>query len=118
MSELGSTFCSESEESNARNESDDNYVFSGGYLPNQKEPLAIESDSDEEGDIVDEDGLSPAVLEQRYDKKLRWINGTYLSISTKKRKCQTYAWYLFPIQVFMWKMQPHTSPWSARISLL
>ena len=53
------------------NDSENEYVFSGGYLPYQNEPLASESESSsQDDDELDEDGLSVEILRQRYEKEV------------------------------------------------
>lgn len=50
----------------------DEYHYKGNFSPYQGEPLASsQHDSSEEiNDDIDEDGLSPAVLKQRYERQI------------------------------------------------
>ena len=52
--------------------SDSDEYHKGNFLPYQGEPLASSPDdsSDSSDDHIDEDGLSPAVLEQRYERQI------------------------------------------------
>ena len=72
MSDLESTSTSSSEReiNEPSDDSNDNYVFSGEYLPYQDEPLASDSNSHGEDGAEDEDGLSAAVLEKRFEKEI------------------------------------------------
>ncbi len=51
------------------------YVFGSQYLPYEGEPLAprgddiLEENSEETTEETDLDGLTPAILEKRYDRK-------------------------------------------------
>lgn len=83
--ESTSTSSSESEINDTSDNSNDNYVFSGEYLPYQDEPLASDSDSDEDDGAEDEDGLSAAVLEKRFEKEItldKWYVFEYLHRET------------------------------------
>ena len=72
MSDLDSTSnTSDIENSDVSDDSENEYVFSGEYLPYQNEPLASESgSSSQDDDELDEDGLSVEILRQRYEKEL------------------------------------------------
>ena len=63
---------SEDSEQERESEDSDRILVEGGPVePYQDEPLAIDnSDSDESDSEEDEDGLSPAVLEARYDREV------------------------------------------------
>ena len=71
---MASFFQSLSEDSEQERESEDSdrILMEGGPVePYQDEPLAVDnSDSDESDSEEDEDGLSPAVLEARYDREV------------------------------------------------
>ena len=60
-----------SSERNSFSDSDE-YHYKGNFLPYQGEPLASSPDdlNEESNDDIDEDGLSPAVLEQRYERQI------------------------------------------------
>ena len=71
MSDLDSiSSISDTENRNRNNDSENEYIFSGEYLPYQSEPLATESKSGSSStdDELDEDGLSVEVLRQRFEK--------------------------------------------------
>lgn len=72
MSDLDSTSDISNSESNAASDDSENeYVFSGEYLPYQNEPLASESESSsQDADEPDEDGLTVEILRQRYEKEV------------------------------------------------
>ena len=62
---------SDTENSNISDDSENEYIFSGEYLPYQNEPLASESESGSStDDELDEDGLSVEVLRQRFEKEV------------------------------------------------
>ena len=63
---------SEDSEQERESEDSDRILMEGGPVePYQDEPLAVDnSDSDESDSEEDEDGLSPAVLEARYDREV------------------------------------------------
>lgn len=61
--------CNESNHSSS-SESDE-HVLASEFLPYQNEPLADgSSESDDDGEQLDEDGLSAAVLRQRYENEV------------------------------------------------
>ncbi|CAB3999732.1 Hypothetical predicted protein [Paramuricea clavata] len=72
MSDLDSiSNASDIENSDVSDDSENEYVFSGEYLPYQNEPLASESESSsQDDDELDEDGLSVEILRQRYEKEV------------------------------------------------
>ena len=72
MSDLDSiSSISDTENSNTSDDSENEYIFSGEYLPYQNEPLASESESGSlTDDELDEDGLSVEVLKQRFEKEV------------------------------------------------
>ena len=63
---------SEDSEQERESEDSDRIFMEGGPVEHyQDEPLAVDnSDSDESNSEEDEDGLSPAVLEARYDREV------------------------------------------------
>ena len=62
---------SEDSEQERESEDSDRILMEGPVEPYQDEPLAVDnSDSDESDSEEDEDGLSPAVLEARYDREV------------------------------------------------
>lgn len=72
MSDLDSiSNTSDIENSDVSDDSENEYVFSGEYLPHQNEPLASESESSsQDDDELDEDRLSVEILRQRYEKEV------------------------------------------------
>lgn len=48
----------------------DEHVLAGEVLPYQNEPLADDSSESDDDDEQDEDGLSAAVLRQRYENEI------------------------------------------------
>ncbi len=48
----------------------DEHVLAGDFLPYQNEPLADGSSESDDDDERDEDGLSAAVLRQRYENEI------------------------------------------------
>lgn len=72
MSDLDSiSNTSDIENSDVNDDSENEYVFSGEYLPYQNEPLASESESSsQDDDELDEDRLSVEILKQRYEKEV------------------------------------------------
>ena len=72
MSDLDSiSSISDTENSNISDDSENEYIFSGEYLPYQNEPLASESESGSStDDELDEDGLSVEVLRQHFEKEV------------------------------------------------
>ncbi|KAK3740397.1 hypothetical protein QZH41_000913 [Actinostola sp. cb2023] len=67
-----STSSEESLQSNSES-SDEGQVLCGAVRPYEHEPLADSSDADDEdsgSDNDDEDGISPATLEARYEQEI------------------------------------------------
>ena len=49
---------------------EENYVFQGNFLPYQGEPIACSEDESSSKDEEDIDGLTIAVLEERYERRI------------------------------------------------
>ena len=59
------------ESDHSSDNSSDEHIIAGEFLPYQNEPLADDSsESDDDDDEQDEDGLSAAVLRQRYENEI------------------------------------------------
>ena len=60
---------SEGSEDVCSSDGEDYYVFNGDFAPYQGEPLASSEDGDNNGggEVEDEDGILPSVLQQRFE---------------------------------------------------
>ena len=67
-------------------------VVTGEHAPYQDEPLASDGEQDEESEDADQDGLTPSVLEARFERRVavsEWlVNHAYLFLNIiKQRNC-------------------------------
>ena len=69
MSNSDNYSSSESSKESSRSEQEEMEVLSGNFQPYQDEPVGQSSDEEEDNE-ADKDGLTPAVLESRFDRQV------------------------------------------------